>query len=129
MADALASLPLPPCPECGEVLKPAVVMFGELLPADAIDARSSWRRKRISSSSWARPSRCIRSPRCPGERFPRAGARDRQPRHHALGLARGPRPRRRAGETLGALASALGMVEATDRGGAMADQTKDLLAG
>ena len=36
MADALASLPLPPCPECGEVLKPAVVMFGELLPANAI---------------------------------------------------------------------------------------------
>jgi NAD-dependent protein deacetylase/lipoamidase len=36
MADALASLPLPPCPECGEVLKPAVVMFGELLPAGAI---------------------------------------------------------------------------------------------
>ena len=35
-ADALASLPLPPCPECGEVLKPAVVMFGELLPAEAI---------------------------------------------------------------------------------------------
>ncbi len=36
MADALAQLPLPACPECGEVLKPAVVMFGELLPADAI---------------------------------------------------------------------------------------------
>ena len=37
MGDALASLPLPPCPECGEVLKPAVVMFGELLPANAIE--------------------------------------------------------------------------------------------
>jgi len=36
MADALAQLPLPPCPECGEVLKPGVVMFGELLPAEAI---------------------------------------------------------------------------------------------
>jgi NAD-dependent protein deacetylase/lipoamidase len=34
--DALASLPLPPCPECGEVLKPGVVMFGELLRAEAI---------------------------------------------------------------------------------------------
>jgi NAD-dependent deacetylase len=33
---ALASLPLPPCPECGEILKPGVVMFGELLPAAAI---------------------------------------------------------------------------------------------
>ncbi len=36
LEDAVASLPLPPCPECGEVLKPGVVMFGELLPADAI---------------------------------------------------------------------------------------------
>ena len=36
MEDALASLPLPPCPECGEVLKPGVVMFGELLPAAQI---------------------------------------------------------------------------------------------
>lgn len=36
MADAIASLPLPACPECGEVLKPGVVMFGELLPVDAI---------------------------------------------------------------------------------------------
>jgi NAD-dependent deacetylase len=35
--EALASLPLPPCPECGEVLKPGVVMFGELLPAAAIE--------------------------------------------------------------------------------------------
>ncbi|HKC76970.1 MAG TPA: NAD-dependent protein deacylase [Gaiellaceae bacterium] len=37
MADALASLPLPACPECGEILKPGVVMFGELLPVDAIE--------------------------------------------------------------------------------------------
>ena len=37
MADALAELPLPPCPECGEVLKPGVVMFGELLPAKAME--------------------------------------------------------------------------------------------
>jgi NAD-dependent protein deacetylase/lipoamidase len=37
MADAVAQLPLPSCPECGATLKPAVVMFGELLPADAID--------------------------------------------------------------------------------------------
>lgn len=37
MADAIASLPLPSCPECGEVLKPGVVMFGELLPVDAIE--------------------------------------------------------------------------------------------
>jgi NAD-dependent deacetylase len=37
MEDAVASLPLPPCPECGEILKPGVVMFGELLPAAAIE--------------------------------------------------------------------------------------------
>jgi NAD-dependent deacetylase len=37
MSEALAELPLPACPECGEVLKPGVVMFGELLPADAIE--------------------------------------------------------------------------------------------
>jgi len=35
--DALASLPLPLCPECGEILKPGVVMFGELLPAAAVE--------------------------------------------------------------------------------------------
>lgn len=37
MEVAAAALPLPPCPECGEVLKPGVVMFGELLPAAAIE--------------------------------------------------------------------------------------------
>jgi NAD-dependent protein deacetylase/lipoamidase len=37
MEDAIASLPLPSCPECGEILKPGVVMFGELLPAQAIE--------------------------------------------------------------------------------------------
>jgi len=30
-------LPLPVCPRCGAVLKPGVVMFGELLPEAAID--------------------------------------------------------------------------------------------
>ncbi len=37
MEDAVAALPLPPCPECGEILKPGVVMFGELLQAQAIE--------------------------------------------------------------------------------------------
>ncbi|HEY1564393.1 MAG TPA: NAD-dependent deacylase [Gaiellaceae bacterium] len=37
MTDAVEQLPLPACPECGEVLKPGVVMFGELLPAAAIE--------------------------------------------------------------------------------------------
>jgi NAD-dependent deacetylase len=35
--DAIAMLPLPACPECGEVLKPGVVMFGELLSVEAIE--------------------------------------------------------------------------------------------
>ena len=37
MEDAVALLPEPPCPSCGRTLKPGVVMFGELLPPDAID--------------------------------------------------------------------------------------------
>jgi NAD-dependent deacetylase len=34
---ALEAAPAPLCPSCGSVLKPDVVMFGELLPAEAID--------------------------------------------------------------------------------------------
>jgi NAD-dependent deacetylase len=33
----LEDAPAPVCPGCGAVLKPGVVMFGELLPADAIE--------------------------------------------------------------------------------------------
>jgi NAD-dependent deacetylase len=33
----LEDAPAPPCPSCGAILKPNVVMFGELLPAAAID--------------------------------------------------------------------------------------------
>jgi NAD-dependent protein deacetylase/lipoamidase len=33
----VAQLPLPACPSCGRTLKPDVVMFGELLPAEAMD--------------------------------------------------------------------------------------------
>jgi NAD-dependent deacetylase len=35
--DVLALLPVPSCPDCGLVLKPDVVMFGELLPAAAVE--------------------------------------------------------------------------------------------
>ncbi|HZS23345.1 MAG TPA: NAD-dependent deacylase [Gaiellaceae bacterium] len=35
--DVVARLPVPRCPECGRVLKPDVVLFGELLPEPAID--------------------------------------------------------------------------------------------
>jgi NAD-dependent deacetylase len=37
LALAELELPIPQCADCGAVLKPDVVMFGELLPADAID--------------------------------------------------------------------------------------------
>jgi NAD-dependent deacetylase len=37
LAEVLSRLPVPPCPECGAVLKPDVVFFGELLPEAAID--------------------------------------------------------------------------------------------
>lgn len=40
LADVVAALrdaPAPPCPRCGAIVKPDVVMFGELLPAAAID--------------------------------------------------------------------------------------------
>jgi NAD-dependent deacetylase len=37
VVEALAEAPAPPCPNCGTVPKPDVVMFGELLPAEAID--------------------------------------------------------------------------------------------
>ncbi len=33
----LESAPAPPCPRCGEILKPDVVMFGELMPEAEID--------------------------------------------------------------------------------------------
>jgi len=34
---ALRDVSAPPCPRCGSILKPGVVMFGELLPGEAID--------------------------------------------------------------------------------------------
>ena len=36
MEDVVPLLPVPSCPACGDVLKPGVVMFGELLPAAQI---------------------------------------------------------------------------------------------
>ena len=131
MADAVAELPLPACPECGEVLKPGVVMFGEMLPVDAIERAQQLAAEAglllvVGSSLEVHPVAGAAG------RDARRGrrARDRQPRRHAVGL-----PRRSscidggAGETLSALAAALGIVEPTDRGGAMADQSnKDLLA-
>jgi NAD-dependent deacetylase len=38
---ALEAAPAPRCPRCGAILKPDVVMFGELLPEEAIDRASA----------------------------------------------------------------------------------------
>jgi NAD-dependent deacetylase len=48
LEDVVASLrtsPAPPCPQCGEILKPDVVMFGELLPVGAIERASALSRE------------------------------------------------------------------------------------
>jgi NAD-dependent protein deacetylase/lipoamidase len=37
---SLREAPAPPCPSCGSILKPDVVMFGELLPAGAMERAS-----------------------------------------------------------------------------------------
>jgi NAD-dependent deacetylase len=37
LAEVLGLLPVPACPSCGRVLKPDVVMFGELLPEAAME--------------------------------------------------------------------------------------------
>ena len=41
----LGSAPAPLCPDCGEVLKPDVVFFGELLPVAAIDRATALARR------------------------------------------------------------------------------------
>jgi NAD-dependent deacetylase len=37
VVELLRDNPAPPCPRCGDILKPGVVMFGELLPEQEID--------------------------------------------------------------------------------------------
>lgn len=113
LADALEQLPLPACPECGEVLKPGVVLFGEMLPAQAIERAQRLVAEAglllvVGSSLEVHPVAAL-----PGETLAGGGA---------LALVnRGGTPwdsradvviDAGAGETLGALASALDMVEA-----------------
>jgi len=113
MEDAVASLPLPACPECGEVLKPGVVMFGELLPAHAIERAQQLAAEAalllvVGSSLEVHPVAAL-----PGETLAAGGAlaivnRGETPwdSRAELVLDAG------AGETLRALAAALAMVEA-----------------
>jgi NAD-dependent deacetylase len=113
MADALASLPLPPCPECGEALKPGVVMFGELLPAAAIERAQQLAAEAslllvVGSSLEVHPVAAL-----PGDTLSAGGAvaivnRGATPWDSRAELAIDAG----AGETLGALAGALAMVGA-----------------
>jgi NAD-dependent deacetylase len=112
MADAVESLPLPACPACGELLKPGVVMFGELLRAEAIQraqelARDAGLLLVVGSSLEVHPVAAL-----PGETLAAGGAlalvnRGGTPwdSRAELVLDAG------AGETLRALATALGIVE------------------
>ena len=113
MDTALASLPLPPCPECGEVLKPGVVMFGELLPVAAIERARALAAEAglllvVGSSLEVHPVAAL-----PGETLAAGGA--------LVIVNRGSTPwdspaelvlDAGAGETLRGLAAALGIVEA-----------------
>jgi NAD-dependent deacetylase len=113
MADALEQLPLPACPECGEFLKPGVVMFGELLPADAIERARALAAEAdlllvVGSSLEVRPVAAL-----PGETLATGGAlaivnRGSTPWDSRAELVIDAG----AGEALRALADALGIVEA-----------------
>jgi NAD-dependent deacetylase len=112
MAEALASLPLPHCPECGDVLKPGVVMFGELLPAAAIERARQLAVEAglllvVGSSLEVHPVAGL-----PGETLAAGGAlaivnRSGTPWDSRAQLVLDAA----AGETLGALAGALDIVE------------------
>ena len=113
MKDAVASLPLPPCPECGEVLKPGVVMFGELLPVVAIERAQELAAEAglllvVGSSLEVHPVAAL-----PGETLGAGGAlaivnRGSTPWDSRAELVIDAA----AGETLSELAAALDMVEA-----------------
>ena len=113
MADALHQLPLPTCPECGEVLKPGVVMFGELLPARAIERAQQLAAEArlllvVGSSLEVHPVAAL-----PGDTLAAGGAlaivnRGATPWDSRAELVVDAG----AGETLSALAAALAMVEA-----------------
>jgi NAD-dependent deacetylase len=105
---ALQDAPAPPCPQCGAVLKPDVVMFGELLPAAAIDraielAQQAGLLLVVGSSLEVHPVAGL-----PGETVSEGGAlaivnRGPTPFDHLASI----RIDEDAGETLSALAEAL----------------------
>ncbi len=111
IAEVRPHLPLPPCPDCGELLRPGVVLFGEALPAAALAraqqlARAAGLLLVVGSSLEVQPVASL-----PGETLAAGGAlavvnRGATPwdSHAALVVDAG------AGETLRALASALAIV-------------------
>ena len=64
MEDVAERLPVPRCLECGEALKPDVVMFGEQLPTARSTGRRSSRSQRRFCSWSAHRSKSGRSPAC-----------------------------------------------------------------
>jgi NAD-dependent deacetylase len=113
MADALAQLPLPVCPECGEVLKLGVVMFGELLPAEAIERAQCLAAEAgvllvVGSSLEVHPVAALPSDTLAAGGLLAIVNRGGTPWDSRAELVVDAA----AGETLGALAAALGMVDA-----------------
>ena len=83
--DVVPLLPVPECPRCGRVLKPGVVMFGELLDpramaralAFAVGARRAARRRLVARGASGRGA-------AGGDDRRRRRTRDRQPRRDAV---------------------------------------------
>jgi NAD-dependent deacetylase len=113
MAEAIDLLPLPACPECGDVLKPGVVMFGELLPVEAIEWAQQLAREAalllvVGSSLEVHPVAAL-----PGETVAAGGALAMVNRGGTPGDSRAELVLdAAAGETLRALAATLDIVEA-----------------
>ena len=84
----LAGLPLPTC-ECGEILKPGVVLFGELLPVAALEYATALRA--------ARPAAARRRLDARGLSRSRAAARDAPDGWHARDRQSRPDRARRGG--------------------------------
>ena len=83
VVSALRDAAAPPCPSCGAILKPGVVMFGELLPAEAMDRATELVRRAglllvVGSSLEVHPVAGL-----PRKQSRRGQARDREPRRDA----------------------------------------------
>ena len=74
-AEVVELLPVPACPSCGRILKPDVVMFGELLPEAAIARATAARGGGAACCSSSAPrSRSIPSPALPLETLAAGGS-------------------------------------------------------